>query len=260
MRANASDPYEPEHVHIIDTRAQVRADMEMAKSRREHNAREHKRFEQIMVVLKKEIAPIITGVEGEPYKIVMAAARGTLNDIINPIQTAKSISPYLKGMIRDGVSRLIQEAVSTDADDMDADAKYRADAAINPTADEPTEPKTETGVEDFISGAAQILAEAKKTLEDAKAEAGRIVSEAKEEAEEILESARAKAAQIVSEAGKSKKQKIIDLMTKTGSASIDTIRKLTGWATSTVRGFVSRTLRKTLGLTVTCAGGVYSIN
>lgn len=151
-------------------------------------------------------------------------------------------------------ARIVSEAKESAAE-IHMAAERRADrivASVNARADQ-IDRATD-------NRSAQAREEAARIVSEAEAEAEEIVEEAEAEEERILESARAKSAQIVSEAGKTKKQKAIDLMTKTGSASIDTIRKLTGWATSTVRGFVSRTLRKTLGLTVTCTRGVYSIS
>jgi hypothetical protein len=48
----------------------------------------------------------------------------------------------------------------------------------------------------------------------------------------------------------SKKGEVIDLMRRSGGATLAEIMELTGWQAHTVRGFVSRTLIKKLGLKV----------
>ena len=53
----------------------------------------------------------------------------------------------------------------------------------------------------------------------------------------------------------SKTAQILDLLKRSGGATLAEIMKATGWQAHSVRGFISGTLRKKLGLAVTSAKG-----
>ena len=53
----------------------------------------------------------------------------------------------------------------------------------------------------------------------------------------------------------SKAAKILDLLKQPGGATLKDVMKVTGWQAHSVRGFLSGTLRKKMGLTVTSTKG-----
>ena len=53
----------------------------------------------------------------------------------------------------------------------------------------------------------------------------------------------------------SKTAKVLDLLKRSGGASLKELRKATGWQAHSVRGFLSGTLGKKMGLTVTSTKG-----
>jgi hypothetical protein len=48
-----------------------------------------------------------------------------------------------------------------------------------------------------------------------------------------------------------KKQICLDLLTRAGGASLDDLQRATGWQRHSIRGFLSRTVRKMPGITLT---------
>jgi hypothetical protein len=65
---------------------------------------------------------------------------------------------------------------------------------------------------------------------------------------------RAKAAAAATKPAASKQAQVIALLKAPTGATIDQLTSATGWQPHTVRGAISGSLRKRLGLTVVCAG------